>query len=82
VRVSRLTRNGIGCLALAVATFGGWVLWLETRINRPIYVPVSMTVNHVHIPEFRTNLSGLYEISIEARSRSACLRNLDCTIRR
>ncbi len=57
------------CLAVAAATFGGWLLWLETRINRPVYVPVSLTAHHVHIPEFRINLSGLYEISIEAKKR-------------
>ena len=67
MRVSRLTWTGIGCLALAITTFGGWVLWLETRINRPVYVPVSVSVSHVHVPEFRINLSGLYEISIEAK---------------
>jgi hypothetical protein len=54
---------------LATATFGGWILWLETRIDRPIYIPFSITVGHIHIPEFRINLSGLYEIRIEAKKR-------------
>jgi len=32
-------------------------------------VPVSLTAGHVHVPEFRINLSGPYEIKIEAKKR-------------
>src|SRR5208282_2885987 len=69
MRLSGLTWSGISCVAVAIATCGGWDLWLQTRNNRPVYVPVSLTADHVHVPEFHINLSGPYEIKIEAKKR-------------
>jgi len=67
MRLTKLTWVGIACIAVASATFGAWVLWIETRIDRPVYIPVSLAAGHVHVPEFRINLSGLYEIKVEAK---------------
>jgi hypothetical protein len=69
MRISKLTWTGIACLVLAITAFGGWGLWLVTRTNRPVYLPVSLTPGGVHIPEFRVNLSGPYEIRIEAKKQ-------------
>lgn len=69
MRLSKLTWIGISCVSVAFAIFGGWALWLETRIDRPVYVPVSIRVGHIRTPEFRVNLTGLYEIRIESKKR-------------
>lgn len=69
MRFSKLTWSGITCVVLAITTCGGWDLWLRTRNTRPLYVPVLLTAGHIHVPEFRINLSGPYEIKIEAKKR-------------
>jgi hypothetical protein len=69
MRFTKLTWIGLVCIAVASTTFGAWFLWLQTRIDKPVSVPVSLTTGRVHIPEFRINLSGPYEISVEAKKR-------------
>ena len=69
MRLTKLTWGGLVCLAVAITTVGAWFLWLQTRKNKPVYLPVPLTIGRVHIPEFRINLSGPYEISIEAKKR-------------
>ena len=69
MHLTKLTWIGLVCLAVASTTFGAWFLWLQTRIDKPVDVPVLLTIGRVHIPEFRINLSGPYEISVEAKKR-------------
>jgi len=69
MRLTRLTWVGIACIAVAGVTYGAWCLWFITRIDRPVYMPVALAAGHVHVPEFRINLSGLYEITVEAKKR-------------
>jgi hypothetical protein len=69
MHLTKLTWVGIACIAAAIAAYGAWCLWFATRIERPVYMPVSLVVGHVHVPEFRINLSGSYEITVEAQKR-------------
>jgi hypothetical protein len=69
MHLSKLTWTGLACIAAAVTTFGVWSLWSQTRIVKPVYLPVALTPGPVHIPEFRINLSGPYEIRVEVKKR-------------
>ena len=67
--VSKLTWAGIVCVTVAIATFGAWAIWLQARISKPVYMPVSMAPGQIHTKEFWINRSGPYFISIEAKKR-------------
>lgn len=67
MRLSKLTWTALALTAVGVLVLGGWVIWVETRIIRPIYLEVSMAPKHVRTPEFRVNLKALYTIVIEAK---------------
>lgn len=69
MRLTKLTWIGLVCVAVAGTTLGAWFVWLKTRKDKPVYLPVSLTVGRVHVPEFRINLSSPYEISIEAKKQ-------------
>lgn len=66
---SKLTWSGIGLILFVIIVFLGWDFWLQTRLTRPVYMPVSLAMGNVHVPSFRLNLSGPYEIRIEAKKR-------------
>lgn len=69
MRFTKLTWAGIACIAVGGGAYGAWGLWFVTRITRPVYMPVSLAVGHVHVPDFRINVSGPYEITVETKKR-------------
>ncbi len=60
---------GLALVASGVALFGIWAIWLATRTERPIDVPISMAVGHVRTGEFKVNLNALYIIEIEVQKK-------------
>jgi hypothetical protein len=58
---------GFTFVALGIALYGSWVMWLATRTERPVDVPISMAIGHVRTPEFKVNLDAVYTIDIEVR---------------
>jgi hypothetical protein len=79
MQLSELTWSGIVAIILAVAIFGGWDIWLQTRNTRPVYMPIQMLVGGVRTPEFRVNLTGPYTIEVEARKRIQ-FQTLNCLL--
>jgi hypothetical protein len=60
--------------------FGGWVLWVKTRIIRPVEMPVSMSPGHIRSPEFTVNLDAVYLIEIAADKNRIPADTLHCLL--
>lgn len=50
---------------LGALLYGGWLFLWNTRIKKPVDIPVSMSPGHIRTPEFRTSL-GPYMVEIAA----------------
>lgn len=62
---SRIKLTGIALVCTGAIVLGLWILWVTTRSQTPVDMPVSMTVGHIRTPEFRINRNALYTIDIE-----------------
>jgi hypothetical protein len=58
---------GVIFLVVGVGVSGTWVLWLTTRTDRPVNIPMSMAIGHVRTSEFKLNMSAPYTIGIEVQ---------------
>ena len=79
MRLSKLTWSGIVCLGLGIGVFFGWDAWIQTRTNRPVYVPVALRPGHVRTPEFRVNMNATYTLGIEAK-KAIPFQTLSCLL--
>ena len=75
-------RVGLGLIIVAAASWSGWKLWSNTRKWVPANVPISLAKgSRTETGEFAVNLSGPYEIAIEAeREPGVPLNELACSI--
>jgi hypothetical protein len=80
MRLRRIIKTGLLLMLLGVCLFGGWMLWLVTRVRYPIDLPVSMSVGHIRTPEFRVNLEALYLIEIGAETKNIPSDTLFCLL--
>jgi hypothetical protein len=69
MKLAKLRWVGIIALTVGVAVAGGRVVWIRTRVNLPVDVPVSVKPTHVRTGEFRVNLKRPYLIKLEAKKR-------------
>jgi hypothetical protein len=67
--LSRTKLAGVALVASGVVLFGIWAIWLATRTDRPVDVPISMAVGHVRTREFKVNLNAVYIIEIEVQKK-------------
>lgn len=59
---------GLALIVSAIAVWSGWTLWSRTRAWCPVDVPLSLAnETTTSPPEFGVNVSGPYEIVVEAR---------------
>jgi hypothetical protein len=65
------TKAGIGLVVLGIGVFVGWKLWMNTRSQVPVNVPVSLKLGETIEKEFRLNLDGLYLIEIVVAQKDA-----------
>jgi hypothetical protein len=65
------TKAGIGLLVLGIGVFVAWKLWMNTRSQVPVNVPVSLKLGETIEKEFRLNLDGLYLIEIVVAQKDA-----------
>jgi hypothetical protein len=65
------TKAGIGLIVLGIGVFVGWKLWMNTRSQVPVNVPVSLKVGETIEKQFRLNLDGLYLVEIVAAQEDA-----------
>lgn len=64
-------KAGIGLIVLGIGVFVGWKLWMNTRSQVPVNVPVSLKVGETIEKEFRSNLDGLYLVEIVVAQEDA-----------
>jgi hypothetical protein len=60
---------GLAFVCAGVAVYGVWILWLSTRTERPVDIPISMAVGHVRTREFKINLEAPFTIQIEVQKK-------------
>jgi len=65
------TKAGIGLIVLGVGVFVAWKLWMNTRSQVPVNVPISVKLGETIEKEFRLNLDGLYLIEIVVAQKDA-----------
>ena len=53
---------GIGCYAV-------WYVWVSTRVDRPVNMPISLAVGRVQSPAFKVNRNAPYLIQIEVQKK-------------
>lgn len=75
-------RIGIGLIILAAVSWSGWTLWSSTRKWCPASVEMSLTKGSVtQTGEFQLNVTGPYEIAIEAdRNKGIAFNTLTCSL--
>ncbi|MCU1308587.1 MAG: hypothetical protein JWN45_3282, partial [Acidobacteriaceae bacterium] len=76
----RISRIGLLFLFLGALLFAGWVLWVKTRITRPVDMPVSMSPGHFRSREFNINLEAVYLIEIAADKNKIPADTLRCLL--
>lgn len=76
---SRTMLVGLIFVCVGLICYGAWALWLFTRINRPVNVPIAMTVGHVRTPVFKVNRAAFYDIEIEVQ-KTIPFETLNCLL--
>jgi hypothetical protein len=76
------SKAGIGLIVLGIGVFSAWKLWLNTRNQVPVDLPISLKSGEAVEKEFRLNLDGLYLIKIVAQKnmpldKLRCLMGVD-----
>jgi hypothetical protein len=74
-------RIGLGLVIIAAASWSGWTLWASTRRWCPANIPVSLTKGSHTQNDFVVNVTGPYEIAVEAdRNSSIPFNALTCAL--
>ena len=73
---------GLALLAIALLTWTGWTVWAHTRTWSPVNMPLSLSEESVTTTsDFTVNLTGLYEIEVEATGNSTIpLNQVACSL--
>ena len=61
--------TGLSLIGVAIALYTAWGLWLSSRNEIPVDLPVAMSVGHIRTPEFKVNLSTTYLVGIEVQKK-------------
>jgi hypothetical protein len=56
-------------ICCGIAPYGTWMLWLTTRTNVPVNMPISMSIGRVQTPFFKLNRDAPYDIEIEVQKK-------------
>jgi len=78
-QLSKIKLVGIVFICAGIAFYGARILWLSTRANRPVNIPISMAVGHVRTPIFKVNRNAIYEIEIEVQ-KAIPFETLNCLL--
>ncbi len=77
---SRIKLLGLIFLFVGIGVYGTWVLWLVTRTERPVNIPISMAIGHVRTPEFKLNMNAPYIIEVEVQKEKIPFDTLNCLL--
>ena len=67
--VRRTKLAGLIFIGVAVAVYAVWGVWLFTRADVPVDLPIMMAIGDVRTPEFKVNLSTTYLIEVEVQKK-------------
>lgn len=65
--IPRTKLVGFCFIGVGIALYGTWALWLITRTERPVNIPIPMTVGHIRTREFKLNMNAPYTIMVEVQ---------------
>ena len=77
---SRTKLVGLTFVFAGIGVYGTWVLWLTTRTERPVNIPISMDIGHTRTPEFKLNMNAPYMIEIEVQKEKIPFDTLNCLL--
>jgi hypothetical protein len=77
---SRTKLVGLTFVFAGIGVCGTWVLWLTTRTERPVNIPISMDIGHSRTPEFKLNMNAPYMIEIEVQKEKIPFDTLNCLL--
>src|SRR6266436_9392690 len=66
-------------VVVGIVLYGIWVLWLVTRTERPVNIPMPMTIGHVRTREFKLNMNAPYTIEVEVQ-KTIPFETLNCLL--
>src|SRR5216684_5998893 len=78
--LSRTKLVGLTLVFAGIGVYGTWVLWLTTRTERPVNIPISMAIGHVHTREFKLNMNAPYTIAVEVQKEKISFDTLNCLL--
>jgi len=79
IRISKIAWTGAILVVAPASVFLSWYARLQTRSTRPVYLPVSLTTGEVKSSDFKTNLSGQYTLTVEAK-KTIPFETLNCLL--
>jgi hypothetical protein len=63
------SKAGMTLILVGMVGYGLWAVWVSTRNDRPVDIPIKMVVGHVNTPTFKVNRNARYDIEIEVQKR-------------
>ena len=77
---SRTKLTGLTFVLAGISVYGTWVIWLVTRTERPVNIPISMAIGHTRTSEFKLNMNAPYMIEIEVQKEKIPFETLNCLL--
>ncbi len=65
--IPRTKLVGFIFVGVGIVLYGTWALWLTTRTERPVNIPIPMTMGHLRTHEFKLNMNAPYTIMVEVQ---------------
>ena len=78
--LSRTKFVGLTLIFAGIGAYGAWVLWLTTRTELPVNIPISMAIGHIRTREFELNMSAPYIIAVEVQKKNIPFDTLNCLL--
>jgi hypothetical protein len=70
---------GFTFVTVGIAVYGIWALWLSTRTERPVNIPMPATIGHIRTREFKLNMNAPYTIMVEVQ-KTIPIDTLNCLL--
>lgn len=78
--LARTKLVGLIFVCTGIRVYGAWVLWIATRTELPVNIPISMDVGHVRTAEFKLNINALFIIRVEVQKGKIPFEALNCLL--
>jgi hypothetical protein len=65
---------------VGIGIYGTWALWVTTRTERPVNIPMVMAIGHIRTREFKLNMNVPYSIGVEVQKEKIPFDTLNCLL--